>query len=195
MLVFGQLVERDQFGPIAPLGTGRGRSLLTAQREGVLGGAVDPIALGESFINLHSQGIPYGQEFQVNTYTQDIQKRPIVSALSNSGFVVCWKSLYQDGSRYGIFGQLFDGSGTKKGNEFQVIDNVTKKDITGEILTTILKSEVKSWKDLKDSGKLIRELISKKGAGAAEVFRKTAMASIGAISLDRNRAEEIISPS
>jgi polyhydroxyalkanoate synthesis repressor PhaR len=80
----------------------------------------------------------------------------------------------------------------KADEEFKVMDNVSRRDITGEILTTILRSEVKSWKDLKDSGKLIKELISKKGAGAASLLRKTALAGLGVISLDRKRAEEII---
>ncbi|MCP4631946.1 MAG: hypothetical protein GY855_03390 [candidate division Zixibacteria bacterium] len=80
----------------------------------------------------------------------------------------------------------------KEDTDFKVVDNVNKKDITGEILTTILKSEVKSWKDVKESRKLIRELITQKGAGAANFLKKTAMASIGAISIDRKRAEEII---
>ncbi len=80
----------------------------------------------------------------------------------------------------------------KNGEEFEVIDNVNKKDITAEILTAILKTEVKSWKDLKGSGNLIRELIAKKGAGAAKIIRKTALASMGAVSLDKKRAEEII---
>ncbi len=80
----------------------------------------------------------------------------------------------------------------KEGVEFEVVDNVTKKDITGEVLTTILKSEVKSWNDLKASGNLFKELIRKKGEGAATVIKKTALASIGAASLDKKRAEEII---
>ncbi|MBD3170449.1 MAG: hypothetical protein GF307_13275 [candidate division Zixibacteria bacterium] len=80
----------------------------------------------------------------------------------------------------------------KNDEEFQVIDNVSGKDITGEILTTILKSEVSSWKDLTESGKLIRELISKKGTDAANALRKGFLASMGLISLDRKRAEEIV---
>ncbi|PJA26272.1 MAG: hypothetical protein CO189_11705 [candidate division Zixibacteria bacterium CG_4_9_14_3_um_filter_46_8] len=81
----------------------------------------------------------------------------------------------------------------KEGEEFTVVDNVTKKDITGEILTTILKLEAKSWKDFKEMGNLIRTLIARKSKGATDVIRNTALASLGAVSLDRKRAEEIIS--
>jgi len=56
-----------------------------------------------------------------------------------------------------------------------------------------LKLEAKSWKDFKEMGNLIRTLIARKSKGATDVIRNTALASLGAVSLDRKRAEEIIS--
>lgn len=75
-----------------------------------------------------------GSEFQVNTYTVGSQRKPVVTGLqgfagSSSpqsfqfitfGFVVLWESEGQDGSGWGVYGQLFDSSGTKVGIEFQV---------------------------------------------------------------------------
>ena len=69
---------------------------------------------------LFSQEIPYGIEFQVNTYTDHMQGDPAVASLQDGGFVICWQSYKQDGSVYGIFAQRFDFSGNKRGNEFQV---------------------------------------------------------------------------
>ena len=78
-----------------------------------------------SYISLHmslvfGQIIPYNQEFQVNTYYASYQVEPRVCSLSTGGFLVCWASDGQDGSSYGIFGQLFNNDGSRKGNEFQV---------------------------------------------------------------------------
>jgi len=72
-----------------------------------------------------ASGNKEGNEFQVNTFTEDAQFDPAVASLQDSGFVICWTSYKQDGSKYGIFGQMFDVSGIKKGNEFPV-NTVTK---------------------------------------------------------------------
>jgi hypothetical protein len=63
--------------------------------------------------------IPYGVEFRVNTYTNATQNNAKIAALSAGNFVICWTSNGQDGSGYGIFGQVFSGNGEKIGNEFQ----------------------------------------------------------------------------
>jgi hypothetical protein len=72
------------------------------------------------FSNIHSQGIPYNQEFQVNTYTTESQVRPVIAGLKNGNFVVCWESVLQDSSGTGVYGQLFDASIARKGTEFKV---------------------------------------------------------------------------
>ncbi len=63
---------------------------------------------------------PLGSEFQANTYTTAAQSVSAVGSSGDGSFVVVWQSDTQDGSRFGIFGQRFDGSGTKVGGEFQV---------------------------------------------------------------------------
>ena len=47
-------------------------------------------------------------EFRANTYTSNNQSNPSVAGLSGGGFVVTWTSEGQDGSDYGIYGQLFE---------------------------------------------------------------------------------------
>ena len=61
-----------------------------------------------------------GSEFQVNNYTSLSQQDPSVAALPSGNFVVTWESEGQDGSLWGVYGQLFDSSATKIGSEFQV---------------------------------------------------------------------------
>ena len=47
-----------------------------------------------------------GDEFQVNTYVTGDQRNPTVAMTETGQFVAVWQSDGQDGSRYGIFGQL-----------------------------------------------------------------------------------------
>src|SRR6185503_20819902 len=54
---------------------------------------------------LDSSGTPQGSDFQVNSYTPGSQLQSTVSASSASGFVVAWRSQYQDGSSDGVFAQ------------------------------------------------------------------------------------------
>jgi len=56
----------------------------------------------------------------VNTYTTGTQGRPAVSAHDDGSFVIVWESRGQDGDYYGVFGQRFDGGGTRLGDEFLV---------------------------------------------------------------------------
>ncbi len=61
-----------------------------------------------------------GDEFQVNTYTTNVQAYPSVAGLSGGGFVVTWQSEGQDGDTSGVYGQIYGADGTTVGDEFQV---------------------------------------------------------------------------
>ena len=65
-------------------------------------------------------GMASGQEFAVNTYTEDHQLSPDTVSLPGGGFVVVWQSLGQDGSGYGIYGQMYDSEGSAAGDEFRI---------------------------------------------------------------------------
>src|SRR6185295_12761410 len=60
-----------------------------------------------------------GGEIVVNTYTTGVQAQPSVASAAGRGFVVTWESYGQDGSKYGAFGQRFDGRGARAGGEFR----------------------------------------------------------------------------
>ncbi len=69
---------------------------------------------------LSPSGSKIGSELQVNTYVISNQDWPSVAALDD-GFVVAWQSLLgQDGDGYGIFAQIFNQDGSKRGSELQV---------------------------------------------------------------------------
>lgn len=67
-----------------------------------------------------SAGTLAGTEFQVNTYTTDLQEDPDISCGPNGSFVVAWESNEQDEDGSGIFGQRYDGAGMPAGSEFLI---------------------------------------------------------------------------
>jgi VCBS repeat-containing protein len=62
-------------------------------------------------------GAPIGSETLVNTYTTDSQTNPIITSLSDGGWVVTWNSDGQDGSGTGIYQQRYNANGTPSGTE------------------------------------------------------------------------------
>jgi len=67
-----------------------------------------------------ADGNTVGSEFQINTYTDNLQFSPSVTSLADGGFVVTWQSNGQDGSHDGIYGQRYDAGGNTVGSEFQI---------------------------------------------------------------------------
>ncbi len=67
-----------------------------------------------------ASGATDGAEFQINSFTTNSQQYPSVTALSDGGFVVTWQSYGQDGTIWGIYGQIYDASGVADGGEFRV---------------------------------------------------------------------------
>lgn len=65
-------------------------------------------------------GAKKGGEELVNTYTTDRQKNPEISVDSSGRLVVVWESRWQDGDGYGIFAQIFNPDGSRRGSEFQI---------------------------------------------------------------------------
>jgi hypothetical protein len=65
-------------------------------------------------------GSRVGGEFRINTYTTGGQYHPSATNLADGGFVVTWMSFGQDGSEYGVYGQIYGGDGTRVGSEFRV---------------------------------------------------------------------------
>ncbi|MBU1625787.1 hypothetical protein KKB18_00280 [bacterium] len=68
----------------------------------------------------NSDGTKNGNEFQVNTYTIDSQVYPAIAMRRSGSFVITWVSYEQDGSICGIYAQMFNNDGSKKGSEFLV---------------------------------------------------------------------------
>ncbi len=74
------------------------------------------------FAQLYSgNGSIQGAEFQVNNYTAAFQGKPAITSLKNGDFVIVWTSNSQEeGLNWGVYGRIYYGNGTIKGNEFRV---------------------------------------------------------------------------
>ena len=55
---------------------------------------------------------PLGDEFRINTYLADDQKYPAVAMLPGGKFITVWQSMGQDGSNFGIFGEIGPKAGS-----------------------------------------------------------------------------------
>jgi hypothetical protein len=67
----------------------------------------------------HADGTPNGGEFQVNTYTANSQSVPAVAMHALGSFLIFWQSDGQDGSLWGVYGQMFDDNGSFVDPEFR----------------------------------------------------------------------------
>ncbi len=66
------------------------------------------------------KGKALGDEFQVNTYTNNYQYIVDIAMDKKGNFIITWESQEQDGSKEGIFAQRFNNKGQPIGVEFQV---------------------------------------------------------------------------
>jgi hypothetical protein len=60
-----------------------------------------------------------GTEFEVNAHVGGVQNNRKIATLNNDNLIIVWNSYGQDGSGYGVYGQVFDPTAGKVGNEFQ----------------------------------------------------------------------------
>ncbi len=81
----------------------------------------------------------------------------------------------------------------KEGVSFEVIDNATGKDVTISVLSGILSD---AWsedkRNLKETTKLIRLLISKGGGITMDIFKKSVLFGLGVFDLTKEKAEKIV---
>ncbi len=58
----------------------------------------------------NAAGTPQGLEFGINTYTTNNQQNAAIAMDDDGDFVVTWQS-FQDGDKYGIYGERYNGNG------------------------------------------------------------------------------------
>lgn len=100
----------------------------------------------------NSSGTAVGSEFRINSYTNDQQQEPTVTALSDGGFVVTWESAWKDGQGWGISGQRFDASGTAVGNEFVVNTTVNDTQYKPDVVALADGGFLVAWQSWNQDG-------------------------------------------
>jgi len=100
-----------------------------------------------------SAGLPLGGEFQVNSYTTNVQRYPAVASDSAGNFVVVWVSYSAIGPDYSdIKGQRFDSSGTPLGGEFPVNTYTTSEQLVPAVASDSTGNFVVVWGSLGSAG-------------------------------------------
>jgi len=65
-------------------------------------------------------GNPVGDEFQVNTYTDDHQMWPSIAMDGVGNFIITWSSAWQIDSNTDVYAQKYDRNSNKIGDEYRV---------------------------------------------------------------------------
>ena len=65
-------------------------------------------------------GAKIGTEMSLNSYTASSQNFTSIASLNNGGYAAVWQSSGQDGSSWGIYGQIYDAFGNVVGSEFRI---------------------------------------------------------------------------
>jgi hypothetical protein len=84
------------------------------------------------FARRFESGVPVGDEFQVNTYTDSRQSFPTAAMDAAGNFVVAWRSSRQGSPGGTIYAQRFAADGTRIGSEFLVGPDDSDRDSQSE---------------------------------------------------------------
>jgi large repetitive protein len=102
----------------------------------------------------NAAGVAQGGEFQVNTYTTNIQSLSTVAMDADGDFVVAWSSYSQDGSHWGIFAQRYSAAGVAQGTEFRVNEFTTGPQWEPAIAMDDAGNFVISWQSGEQDGNI-----------------------------------------
>jgi polyhydroxyalkanoate synthesis regulator protein len=73
--------------------------------------------------------------------------------------------------------------------DFVVVDNASGRDITIAVLSNVITSSAGEFG--RSGFKIVNAIMKKGGAGTMDLFKKLALASIGAVNLTREKVEEV----
>ena len=80
----------------------------------------------------------------------------------------------------------------RQGLRVRVIDFATGEDITVTVLSQVAQREVAGWRDQEEGANLYRSIITKGSEMSKKAINNVILAGLGALSLTREKAEEII---
>jgi len=111
------------------------------------GGDSDGVVIARRF-NWFGQAL--GNEVVVNTTVVNRQEKPDVAMDDNGNFVVVWGSEGQDGSSWGVYGQRFSSSGSRRGGEFRVNTHTNDRQVDPRVSMDADGDFVVTWASLQD---------------------------------------------
>jgi hypothetical protein len=132
---------------------GAGNFVVTWASSGSAG--TDASSLGVQARLYDASAAPLGPEFQVNSYTTDIQHAPAVATDAAGNFVVVWTSRAGDGTDTfveSIQAQRFDAAGTPLGSQFQVNTYTTNHQDGPDVVSDPAGNFVALWSSAGGSG-------------------------------------------
>ncbi|MCY1668978.1 VCBS domain-containing protein [Rhizobium sp. SL86] len=116
-------------------------------------------------------GAKVGTEFLVNTYQNGTQERPVITALTNGGFVVSWISDTDsvDTSADSIKAQIFDSAGNKVGNEILVNTVITGSQFDPSVTALDSGGFVVTWYSAEAGNQIKAQIFDATGQRVQEV--------------------------
>ena len=141
----------------APLQTGSFQLKVRDALRDANGNALDGDAngaAGSDFVRPFSVSEVFGigDEFRVNTFTQNHQSQPAVATDADGDYVVVWTSVFQDGSDWGVFGRRYDAAGAPQGGEFQVNAYTTNQQDAPAVAMDAAGKFVVTWRSVGQDG-------------------------------------------
>ena len=91
-------------------------------------------------------------EFKINDTTFDDQNYSSLTGLIDGGFVVTWSSEGQDGSGWGVYGQIHNADGSVRTSEFKINDTTLNNQLFSSIAGLPDGSFVMTWSSLVQDG-------------------------------------------
>jgi polyhydroxyalkanoate synthesis regulator phasin len=79
-----------------------------------------------------------------------------------------------------------------QGAAIRVTDHATGKDITVGVLAQVAQARTRGWSDPQEAANIYRSIIEKGGKAGMKAINNIILAGLGAISLTREKAEEIV---
>lgn len=128
-----------------------------------------------------STGNRSGEPFLLNTDTAGSQWRPSIARLKEGGFVVCWWNRERTTLPDGVYAQIFDDSGNKRGDELRVKATPERNEGYNVVASLENGGFVVGWLDQvkkQDYGNILAQRFSYTGERIGDIIQlntKTAM--------------------
>jgi hypothetical protein len=114
--------------------------------------------------------IASGAEALVNTNKSYAELNPVIASDGSGNYVVVWANNGQDGGGWGVYGQLFNASGTPVGSEFLINQTATGEQPDPSVAMNSSGTFVVSWTNSQNSSNIYAREFDSSGAALTNEF-------------------------